>query len=89
MAAGLQCWDENGNLLLDTTSRVGRLIAKINTGGANGSYTVSAEPYGTLQCVPATNVAFPPNITVSGLTVSWSFTSSYQTRNINLFIFAF
>lgn len=33
MAQGFQCWDSNGNIVFDTSSRTGRII---------GSYTISA-----------------------------------------------
>lgn len=40
MAAGLQCWDENGNLILDATYRVMRLGgSRVLTDGVNDSIT--------------------------------------------------
>lgn len=37
MPAGLQCWDENGNLIFDATYRVLRIIDSAWMDGSNGS----------------------------------------------------
>lgn len=40
MPQGLQIWDASGNLILDTTSNVGRVIgSQVLAGGATGSIT--------------------------------------------------
>lgn len=78
MATGLQVFDGQGNVILDTTTRMGVLLGQVNTGKSNGSVTNSAFSRGTPFYVAtstengATSV-IGPNITISGNTLSWQF----------------
>ena len=74
MAAGLKIWDASGNLIVDLTTRIGRVVA-VQAVGANstGSVTVSQLAQGDPFTAFLTNVlSGKPLVTVSGTTVSWS-----------------
>ncbi|SFM09004.1 hypothetical protein [Pelosinus propionicus] len=76
---GLQCWDANGNLILDVTDRLTRVLGQFETGTTSGSITDNSLTTGTpwmishrkptaiadhkAQCV----------VTFSGKVLSWSF----------------
>ncbi len=80
MPAGFQCWDENGTLLYDTTTNMGRILGTISTGGVNGSLSVPAFSQGTPFAFPvlvlsdaASVDVFQPLVTISGTTLSWTY----------------
>jgi hypothetical protein len=80
MAYGLQTWDANGNLLIDTSTIIGRIIGVIDASAASGSATVAGLDQGTPFAIPqlyqgtaqdyGTNTY--PDCTFSGNTVSWT-----------------
>ncbi len=88
MAFGLRVFDSAGVAILDTTSRVATLVAKVTTSSVNGSYTVPASFTGNVfASVMRYGQRSPnwcePTVTVSGRVVSWVYNrASYQT-NIN------
>ncbi len=47
MPTGLQTFDENGNLVIDTTTRTGTLLGVLNTGKFNGSFVNPSLAMGT------------------------------------------
>ncbi|CAE6879851.1 hypothetical protein [Paraburkholderia domus] len=57
MATGLQIWDASGNLVLDASYRVMRIISSITMDGTNGSRPDSRLAQGGF-------VSFQPNVTV-------------------------
>jgi len=80
MAAGLQVWDASGNLILDTSTIVGRIIGIIDASASSGSATVAGLDQGTPFAIPqltqSSSVLYGtntyPNCTFSGTTVSWT-----------------
>jgi len=89
MPTGLQVFDATGRIMLDTTTRLGRIYSTFSSGVADGAVSVSAladggEPFvfvedNSADLTIATPYAYP-NVTVSGTTVSWSFVDfSYPT----------
>nr|WP_092069553.1 hypothetical protein [Dendrosporobacter quercicolus]NSL47514.1 hypothetical protein [Dendrosporobacter quercicolus DSM 1736]SDL92505.1 hypothetical protein SAMN04488502_1011194 [Dendrosporobacter quercicolus] len=76
MPCGLQIWDANGNLTLDVTDRLTRVLGTFSTGTTDGSHTDAALAFGT-PWIHATS-SYPYNsyacqYTVSGTTISWTF----------------
>lgn len=71
MAHGLQCWDDNGNLTLDTAGRYTRLV--YSTISVYGSVTLSdIDGHETVQWGEAlAQNAAAPLVTRSGNTISW------------------
>jgi len=82
MPAGLQCLDANGNLVVDLTTRMTRLIGQVNQATA-GSMSVPAFSQGTPFVMPVIDqngVMYPQQIpipTVSGTTLSWPANSNF------------
>lgn len=80
MPAGLQVFDAQGNIVLDATHRIGKIIVSINTGTTNSSIVVpdlanAGQPF-TYTTVDADYFAewyAYPDIKITGTTVSWTF----------------
>lgn len=91
MAVGLQVWDANGNLVVDITDRLSKILGTVYTGSSNGSVTVSGLSEGEPFCtacpiaVQGGNLfnLIPPRITINkeANTVSWQFTSTFQSAS--------
>jgi hypothetical protein len=78
MASGLRVWDNVGNLLIDTSTRMGRVLGQISTGTADGSVTsagfATGAPFYAIVPKSGSPAAInTPNITITGNTMSWSF----------------
>jgi hypothetical protein len=76
---GLQTFDASGNLIIDISTRMGRVlgIAAV-TGGTDGSVTNSEFSAGTgfWQVVAIASGTQPyPDVSLSGTTLSWIFQS--------------
>lgn len=77
MPTGLQCWDGNGNLTVDLTSRMTRLLGSVNQGGA-GSRQEPALAQGVPFVLPVLDqngLMYPVDLTVptiSGTTLNWT-----------------
>lgn len=80
MAQGLQCWDANGNLTLDLTDRLTRVLGQFETGTTDGSITnedlATGEPW--FFCMSDNLVSSnyekdPLTVTVNNTTISWAF----------------
>lgn len=69
MSTGLRCWDEQGNLTVDLTSRLSRVVGQtVITAGQSGSVQVDASLgrpwyFFTWGRFPA--------VTINGGTISW------------------
>jgi hypothetical protein len=76
MGVGLQVWDAAGNLVVDTTTRVGKILGVTTlTGGVAGSVVDSRFGFGVgfWRVVPLTNYAVAmPTLSLSGDTLSWT-----------------
>lgn len=71
MPTGLQCWDASGNLTVDLTSRMTRLLGYVNQ--AAGSLQEPALAQGIPFVIPVLNqngLMYPENLTVP--TISWT-----------------
>jgi len=81
MPQGLQIWDASGNLILDTSSHIGRVLGVATlTGGTNGSVTDANFSTGTPFWHLQPNATYPtklPDITISGTTLNWNFQAGY------------
>lgn len=76
MPTGLQCWDANGNLTVDLTSRMTRLLGSINQGPGSIQEPALAEgiPF-ILPILDQNGLMYPENLrvpTISGTTVTWT-----------------
>jgi hypothetical protein len=85
MPQGLQVWDAAGNVAIDTTSSVGTIVGSVAYGNTNGSATISEFSLGrpVWFVLPGTggSSVYQPNITVSGNTLSWTWTISGSASN--------
>lgn len=76
MPQGYQEWDAAGNLIVDITTNVARVLGVATlTGGTDGSLTDADLLTGTpfVQCVFLNSYAgYMPTFTVSGSTLSWA-----------------
>lgn len=81
MPAGLQVWDEAGNLIIDTSTFMGRLIASIDASAMSGTATVPGLDQGIPFAIPILDVGSGvqtyatvsmPQVTFSGNSVSWT-----------------
>ena len=79
MTQGLQVWDANGVIVLDTTIRVGTHLGEVSTGRSNGSFyderLKRGNPYffASINYAPASWEFINPDVVISGGTISWSF----------------
>ena len=76
MPTGLQCWDAAGNITVDLTSRMTRLLGYVNQGA--GSLQEPALSQGIPFVIPILDqngLMYPQNVnvpTISGTTVAWT-----------------
>jgi hypothetical protein len=86
MPAGLRVWNADGSLQFDSASRLFRVLTLVDTGGSNGSTSVS--PQGTvIPVVQPSNVNnVQPVVSVSGGTVSWTFSGSGTNDNASIVV---
>lgn len=75
MPAGIQCWDAAGNLTLDMTDRIVKVLGVVDTGTGGGSIWVPGFSAGTgwfyAAAVDGGMRASPPTTTINGNTLSW------------------
>ncbi len=77
MPAGLQVWDALGNLILDTSSEVGRFhgVITLNAGYGAGSQNIPSLSLGRPFILPifSYNEGYydTPSVSLSGTTISW------------------
>lgn len=77
MAAGLQVWDANGDQIVDTTTRLGRIIGittiSTNTGSINDADFADGTPFFIATPTNVSSPSFGPKLSMSGTTLSWDF----------------
>jgi len=81
---GLRVRDASGNVLVDISTRILRLVGTVQTGTTNGSITVPDDASGTVffmltgqdRSVTNSGYAEIPKVTLSGRTISWTFSGS-------------
>lgn len=83
MAAGLQIWNANGVLILDATSRLGRVKAIVPISGTNGSFGVDLSdgtPFWSFQpdqlYFHISNETASPIFTTDANGVYWSYSDT-------------
>lgn len=83
MTAGLQIWNASGALILDATSRVGRIKGQANVAGFAGSYSADLSggtPFYSFQpdrlFYQINNQTPCPIFTLSSSGISWTYSSS-------------
>jgi hypothetical protein len=88
MAAGLQIWDASGNLVLDASYRVMRIIGSQYINGSNGSVPDSRLAQGGfVSFQPESNTGdgylsggvITPRFSISGSTLTWTYAAKNST----------
>lgn len=87
MAAGLQIWDASGNLILDATHRIMRIINVIQLSNGNSSsvYDDRMVSGGFVSFQPDSYIGYGsgglihPQFSFSGGTLSWSYAAKNST----------
>lgn len=87
MAQGLLIWDANGRIVMDTSTRCGRILGVGNTGLADGSITPAGADQGDLWVVTIPshnnyNQYDRPKFTITGNTISWTWTAGAASERI-------
>lgn len=86
MAAGLIVWDEYGRVVLDMTTRMGRVLGITAIGTANGSISPAGWNTGTLWYAVMTDTDYPPVFSVNATTIFWNWDSVPASSRLNLVI---
>lgn len=77
VTVGVRIRDRNGNVMVDITSKLPRIIGFVDTNGVAGSITVPELVLGTgyavVSPISGTTGRGAPNLQVSGTTISWSY----------------
>ncbi|MDF4024142.1 hypothetical protein P3W24_04045 [Luteibacter sp. PPL201] len=77
MAVGVRIKDRNGNIVVDFTSKLPRIIGYIDTNGSAGSINVPelalGNAYWVVSPISGTSGRGSPNVSISGTTLSWSY----------------
>lgn len=89
MAYGLRTWDEQGKLLIDTSSRLSRVLGTVQiTAGVDGSVSspdfVQGTPFWMAYATAASTGSYAgamPAFTISGSTLSWSWAGMEQYKD--------
>lgn len=82
MAYGFRSYDENGNVDVTITDRLTRYLGILNTGTGNSSANIDASVPGAIYWFfvldQYNGIVFsrPPQVTLSGTTLSWNFGSA-------------
>lgn len=77
---GLQVWDENGSVVMDTTTKISTIVDRVYITGGSGSFTVvndlfvSGTPFAITNAHPALDnspILFFEKLTTNKLTVTY------------------
>lgn len=83
MPAGFQAWDEQGRLIVDLTTRLGRIVGIINIGPADSGTINAPAGFGdffviaTGAGVTGTGAGYTPVINVSGTSFTYGPNSNF------------
>lgn len=80
MSYGMRTWSPSGGLILDTNTRVARLLGSIMTGTSNGSFTPPSVVGGQLFAFVSGGLIGGPGLTVSNGVIYWNFTIYYFSQ---------
>jgi hypothetical protein len=80
----MQVYDASGNIIVDTSTKLGQILGTVSTGISNGSVTNSAFSFGApfyfiLPSGSGYNVQ--PDVDITGATLSWSWVTSGESYN--------
>lgn len=86
MPQGLQCFDDNGNSVLDVTDRLTRVIGELETGVSDGSVYNESLTYGIPWFIVINDSApwytkASVQVSVANGTLSWSLSTTGQRSN--------
>lgn len=87
MPVGMQVFDGSGNLIIDVTTRLSRIIdSVVIAAGSTGSINVPNSGEGTVWYALYTTNGnrYAPVITISGSTISWSPRSGFPGGAIDV-----
>lgn len=84
MAAVVQFYDANGNLSLDLSRRVFRVLKTVTTGTADGSVLVPGLSQGTMIVSAGDAQGYKPSFSQSGDTVSWTFNGVPTSQRVSV-----
>lgn len=77
MAVGIRIRDRNGNVVVDVTSKLPRIVGHVDTNGVAGSITIPELSLGTgyaiVSPISGTAGRGAPIVQVNGNTISWSY----------------
>lgn len=81
---GIQIWNEGGNLIVDTSTRLGRIVESViittpSSSSMNVPLLVEGDPFAFY--VTGT-IGGNPNIAISGTLVSWEFPSGFTVGSL-------
>lgn len=83
MAFGIVIYDSSGQVMVNVADRLARILGSVNVGTTNGSINVPefslGIPFYFLRANGPQQGTFPPTITFSGTTLSWSQPSGYNS----------
>lgn len=79
MGYGIEIYDRNGNLTMDTSTRYGRIVAVVNPFdiGVPGSLSYPSLDPATLSYALAQGNSRVLTVTQSGTTISWAYADAY------------
>lgn len=89
MPAGLQTFDAAGNIIIDTSTRVGTLLGVVDTGKSDGSLAVPAfalgTPFWSITSLDSSYTMYAPSVEVGYLDgvyrIRWVFKDSGASYN--------
>ncbi len=78
MPQGLRIFDENGDVVIDTSARLGRILGTTTISGSDGDVTNSGfgdgDPFWmVMRKISGGGSVKPPRMTFSGTTLSWTY----------------
>lgn len=90
MPQGLQIWDAAGNLTLQVSDRLARILGIVQTGAVDGSIAHAGFLTGTpffIQRATQTGGAMPAKIGIDGATLSWSYSGGAPVKLNTMIIY--
>ena len=90
MAYGIKVWDASGNTVMDSSTRLGRILGTTTTGTSNGSISNSAfsqgSPFYTVYTIGGSGYDVQPYVYVSGTSLVWYWDTSGASYNASCLI---
>ena len=87
MAVGVRIRDRFGNVVVDITSKLPRIVGYVDTNGGAGSVTVPELALGTgyfiVSPISGTQGRGTPSVQINGTTISWTYPNA--TTNDRIF----